>query len=56
MNRKISASKMSVMAEAATYEKKARPTVPLRMRIARVDQQEASEEGKLQCGVHYADI
>ena len=54
MNRKISASKMPVMVKVAAYERKARHTVPLQVRIERIDQQEASEEGKLQCVVRCA--
>ena len=33
MNRKSSASEMPVMVEATAYKKKARPTVPLQVRI-----------------------
>ena len=51
MNRKSSASKMPVVVEAAAYKKKARPIMPLRVRIERVDQREVNEEGKLQCVV-----
>ena len=54
IKRKNSTSKMHVMVEVVAYEKKARPTVPLRVRIERIDQREVSEEGNLQCVVWHA--
>ena len=37
MNRTSSASKVTVMVGAVAYKKKTRPTVPLRVRIMRID-------------------